>query len=172
MAASKYIPEIVDKIIEMVESDSYTIEEICKNVGINKQTYYDWKEKYPEFFDAIKNAQLKFNQNVVIEAKKSLMKKIKGYEVEEKHVTMVESKPDSNGISKPKIKEQKVIKKHIAPDTTAIIFSLTNLDGENFKNRSYTELTGKNGGAIFVEKLTDEEIAEKISALEKIQNPK
>ena len=144
MSTSKYIPEIIDKIIEMHETDSYTIEEICKNVGISKESYYKWKEKHIDFNDAIKKAQLKFNENIVIEAKKSLMKKIKGYEVEEKHTTMVESKLDHDGVSKPKIKEQKVIKKHIAPDTTAIIFSLTNLDPENFKNRSYTDVTSNN----------------------------
>ena len=86
MAASKYIPEIVDKIIELIETDSYTIEEICKIVGISKETYYNWKENHIDFNDSIKKAQLKFNENVVIEAKKSLMKKIKGYEIEEKHL--------------------------------------------------------------------------------------
>ena len=169
MSASKYIPEIVNKIIELIETDSYTIKEICKNVGINKQTYYDWKGKYPDFLESIKKAQLKFNDNVVSEAKKSLMKKIKGYEVEE--VTTEFKRIKLNDIETP-IEIVKTVLKNVAPDTTAIIFSLTNLDGENFKNRNYTELTGKNGSSLFYGKMTDEEIQEEIERLQKVENKK
>ena len=167
MSASKYIPEIVNKIIELIETDSYTIEEICKNVCINKQTYYDWKEKYPDFLESIKKAQLKFNENVVSEAKKSLMKKIKGYEVEE--VTTMTEKINGKTIVTGPVK---TVKKHVQPDTTAIIFSLTNLDSENFKNRNYTELTGKNGNSLFPSEMTDEKIQEKIEELKKVEQKK
>ena len=42
---------------------------------------------------------------------------------------------DEKGNPKQIIKEKKTIKKHIQPDTTAIIFALTNLDPEHWKNR-------------------------------------
>lgn len=69
-------------------------------------------------------------QFFVAEAQKSLLKKIQGYEVEESKITYVDSgKPvvDENGKEKqkPKIKEKTIVKKHIQPDTAAIIFTLT-----------------------------------------------
>jgi hypothetical protein len=45
----------------------------------------------------------------------------------------------------PKIKEQVTTTKHVAPDTGAIIFVLTNGDPDHWKNRQNAELTGANG---------------------------
>ena len=90
-------------------------------------------------------------QMFVIEAKKSLLKKIRGYEVTETSVTTI---PGKDG--KPKIKEQKTNKKHFQPDTAAIIFTLTNGDPEHWKNKQTTEMTGKDGKDLFADKSDDE----------------
>jgi hypothetical protein len=40
---SKYSPEIVKKICGMLEKDSYTVEEVCANVGIDEATIMGWR---------------------------------------------------------------------------------------------------------------------------------
>ena len=54
---SKYSPEIVKKICSLLEKDSYTIKEVCANVGIDEDTYYDWQKNKSDFSEAIKKAR-------------------------------------------------------------------------------------------------------------------
>lgn len=143
----KYNKKIVEKICELIKSDSYIIPEICRLVGISESIYHDWKSKKSEFSEAIKKAQDERNDFFASEAKKSLLKKIQGYTVEETKTVYVDS-TNKDGASKPKIKEQTKITKHIQPDTAAIIFTLTNRDPDNWKNLQRTEITGKDGGDI------------------------
>ena len=136
-------------------------------VKINPDTYYTWVKEYSEFSESIKKAEAERTAFFVAEAKKSLLKKIQGYTVQEKHVITVGSgKFDVNGREIPRIKEQKVVDKHYQPDTAAIIFTLTNGEPENWKNRQNNEVTGKDGKDLFAQ-LTDEELDAKISDLEK-----
>lgn len=100
-------------------------------------------------------------------SEKSLLRKIQGYTVQEKHITTVGSgKYDINGKEIPRIKEQKIVDKHYQPDTAAIIFTLTNGEPENWKNRQNNEVTGKDGKDLFGQ-LTDEELDARIAELEK-----
>ena len=143
---TKYSKDITKRITSLIRSDSYTIDEICKMVGISRTIYHRWQEEKVEFVDAIKKAESDRMQFFVAEAKKSLLKKLQGYTVEEKHTVYVNSgKKDDGGKSIPTIKEQKVVNKHILPDTAAIIFTLVNGDPDNWKNRQNSELTGKGG---------------------------
>ena len=156
---AKFSKKTVERIVGLIKSDTYTIAEICRQVGITPKTYHQWVNDYPDFADAIEQAKDERMQAMVIEAKKSLLKKIQGYEVT---VTAVTTIPDKNG--KPTIKEQKTIKKHIQADTAAIIFTLTNGDPEHWRNRQTTEVTGKDGKDLFASK-TDEELAKDIEEL-------
>lgn len=147
------------KICELVATDSYTIVEVCQAVGIHRDTYNAWfNDEKSDFSDAIKKAKNDFLNSIAVEAQKSLLKKVKGYEVEETKTVY----SDNNG--KPKIKERTVTKKHIAPDTAALIYTLSNVDPANWKNRQSAEITGKNGGAVEIKgefdvtKLTEDEL--------------
>lgn len=147
----KYNKKVAERILAMIRADTYTITEVCNNVGISRQTFYNWLNDNPEFAQAVEDANNELLDKMNIEAKKSLMKKIKGYDVIETHVTTVPGK-DGN----PVIKEQKNVKKHIAADTAAIIFTLTNRDPERWKNRHSTEVTGKDGKDLMENKSLDE----------------
>ncbi|MDR2652251.1 MAG: hypothetical protein LBC68_08055 [Prevotellaceae bacterium] len=163
---AKYNKKITKKIIELIKSDTYTIAEICRAVNISEVTYHYWINNYKEFAEAVETAKDEHMQMLVFEARKSLMKKIKGYEVDEKRIVTVDSgKKDETGKAIPKIKEQTTIKKHIQPDTAAIIFTLTNGAPEEFKNRQYNELTGKDGKDLFAS-MSDEALNKKIIELE------
>ena len=164
---AKFSTKTVDKIVGLIKSDTYTIAEICRQVGITPKTYHQWVNDYPDFADAIEQAKDERMQAMVIEAKKSLMKKIQGYDVTEtKVVTVPGTKKDEKGNPKPIIKEQTTTKKHIQADTAAIIFTLTNGDPEHWRNRQTTEVTGKDGKDLFASK-TDEELAAEIEELQR-----
>lgn len=164
---AKYNKKIVDNICSMISTDSYTIAEICEKVKISERTYYDWQSKNADFADSIKKAQDKFDEMLVVEAKKSLIKSVQGYTFDETKTVYVESKikdvdengnPIPNSKPKPKIKEQTVIKKHIPPNPTLIIFTLVNRDSDNWKNRQENKLSGEVGIKSSLEALSNEEL--------------
>lgn len=159
----KYSKNIVNKIVDLVKSDTYTIAEICRIVGISRVSYHLWIGKYPDFAQAVEDAREERMQYFVQEAKKSLLKKIQGYEATETKVVTVPLKDDP---SKPIIKEQTTTKKHVAPDTAAIIFTLTNGDPTRWRNRQTTEVTGKDGKELF-KSTSDEELDKEIADLER-----
>ncbi len=131
----KYSKEIVKTICDLKSHDSYTIPEICAKVGITETTYHEWKARKPEFSEALKSAEHEFLSKISVIAKNSLAKKVAGYDYDEVSTTIVEGKD-----GKPRIKDKKTVKKHVPPDTAAVIFALTNTDSENFKNTRYHDL--------------------------------
>lgn len=164
---AKYGKSITKRICDLIRADTYTIVEVCKMVNINRASYYAWLEEYPEFAQAIKEAENDRMQLFVKEAKRSLLKKIKGYTVEETKVVSIPSKKlDSEGNPIPIIKEQTTKEVHIQPDTAAIIFTLTNGDAEHWQNRQYNEVAGKDGKDLFGNK-SDEELD---ATIEDLQN--
>lgn len=146
----RYSKKIAKAITGLIKSDTYTIAEICRVVGIAPKTYHNWINTKPEFTEAVERAKDERMQKLVVEARKSLLKRIAGYEVEETQTVVIpngEKGPD--GKPRGRVKERKTTVKHIQPDTMAIIFTLTNGDPENFKNRHSVEATGKDGKDLF-----------------------
>lgn len=158
---AKYSKKTVEKIVGLIKSDTYTIAEICRQVGISTQTYHEWINTHEEFSLAVEEAREEQMQSMVMVAKKSLRRKLEGYDVTETRTVTIPSNTEkgADGKPKPKIKEQITTKKHIAADTAAIIFTLTNGDPEHWKNRQNNEVTGKDGKDIFAQKSDDELLA-------------
>ena len=101
------------------------------------------RSTYAEGARRWKQAEEKRKELYIIEAKKSLLKKIQGYTVKEQHVTTVgNGRYDVNGKEIAKVKEQRTVDKHIQADTSAVIFTLCNWDPNNLKNTQRTEITG------------------------------
>jgi transposase-like protein len=168
----KYSKKIVERICELIRTDSYTIAEICRQAGISVETFYEWKRTKPDFSECIKKAQCEFDEFIVSEAHKSLVKLIRGYTVQEqKTVTAETGKLDENGAPVVRVKEHTVTDKHYQPVTAAVIFALTNRDGERWKNRMNNELTGKGGKDLFEgfnpADISDEERRSLLSVAEK-----
>ena len=159
---AKYNRKVVERIVGLLKSDNYTIAEVCQQVGISPATYHRWQDEHEDFRQMIDEAHDARMQFFVLEAKKSLLKKIQGYEVTETKVVTVPTKGDP---SKPTIKEQTTQKKHVAPDTAAVIFTLTNGAPSRWRNRQTTEVTGKDGKDLF-KSLSDEELDKQIKELE------
>lgn len=49
----EYKPEVADKVIAFMK-EGMSIEEVCYELDICKQTFYNWCKKYPELMDAKK----------------------------------------------------------------------------------------------------------------------
>lgn len=166
---TKYTPKIVERICELVAKDTYSVPELCRAVGIDEATFYRWKNDKSEFCEALEKAEDKRLAFFATEAKRSLLKKIQGYTVQEKHIVTVGSgKFDVNGKKIPRIKEQKTVDKHFQPDTAAIIFTLTNAEPERWRNRQNAEVTGKDGKDLIppARTLTKEEAKELFKKLD------
>ena len=156
---AKYSKKIVEQICSLIATDSFTIAEICYQVGIAESTFHDWKSKKPEFSESLKKAENAFNELIVAEAKKSLMKQIRGYTVQEKKtVTADTGKRDENEKPIVRVKEHSVVDKHYPPVTAAVIFALTNRDPDNWKNRMDSSVSADITLKSELEKLSDEEL--------------
>ncbi len=131
--------DVKDDIISYIrEGDSNIL--ACKKVGISKETFYTWINDKPDFYDSLKKARKEFRETIVQTLEQSLWKRAAGYEIEE---SKNEYRTLKDG-SKVLVKSSKITK-HFPPDTGALIFALTNLDPENWKNRQDNRLSVDDG---------------------------
>ena len=101
-------------------------EDIAKNLGISKQTFYDYQKMYPDFLDAIKRGKAPID----FEVENALLKRARGFEYEETHI---EFKPGEGEKLIPI--HIKKVKKFVAPDTAAIAFWLKNRRSRKWRDR-------------------------------------
>lgn len=142
---TKYSAYVRDSIADMYRTGEYLMEDIAQANGIDVSTFYYWKDKYPDFAEAIKTADKERLQRLRETAVKGLNMLANGFEFTEE---TTEFKRDKNG--NPQQVASKKTKKFIAPNPTALIFALKNVDKENFADVVKNELTGADGGAINV----------------------
>lgn len=141
----RYEENVVNELCRhLLDGDSQKV--ACKKVGLGKSTFYEWMHKWPDFKERIKKAKDEFRETIVCKLEASLWKRAMGYDAVE---TETEYVNDSNG--NPWIKSQKKKVKHIQPDTGALIFALTNVAPEKWKNRQQIGNVGGSGDAICVE---------------------
>ena len=111
----KYHEWITEDGLDRIESwarDGLTDEQMAKNMGISRTTFYDWKNKHPNIADALKSGK----QPVDFEVENALLKNAMGFEYEETE-TYISVNADG--------KETRRVVKHkrySKPDTTAQIF--------------------------------------------------
>lgn len=117
-----YYIEFVNRICASTGADNVALTKIF---GVTEPTLYNWMRKYPAFKEAIQEGKDFYNIYV---AEKRLQKRVEGYSYYEEHVYET---LDKDGV---KHKLKKRIKKQIPPDTTAIIFFLTNRMGHRWQH--------------------------------------
>lgn len=129
---SKYQPEFVkqaEKLCALAATDA----EIADFFDVSVATIYRWKNEHPEFCDALKVGKETADNRV----ERSLFNRAIGYQHPDMHVSTYEGEV----ILTP-------IVKVYPPDTTAAIFWLKNRKPDEWRDKSTTEVTGKDGGAI------------------------
>lgn len=101
--------------------DGLTDEQIANKCGVNPDTLYTWKKKYPEISEALKKGK----ELVDTQVENALLKRALGYSYEE---VMVEE--SDNGYKK------RVTVKQVVPDTTAQIFWLKNRRPDKWREKA------------------------------------
>lgn len=115
--------------------DGLTDKEIAKKIGIAESTFYEWKNKFSEFSEAIKKGKDVYDA----EAEQNLHKVGQGYYVEEVETYITET----NGVQTKRIKKTK---KWVPPNVTALIFWLKNRKPDVWMDRKAKEIEVKNDG--------------------------
>lgn len=109
--------------------DGLTDEQIAENIGINRKTLYEWKNKYDLICNALKRGKVVFDS----EAEQALHKAGVGYFVEEVETYITET----NGVQTKRIKKNK---KWVPPNVTALIFWLKNRQSEKWRDRKTQDI--------------------------------
>ena len=152
MARKGKYQEVAAQVVQFIE-EGETDANACRLANINTDTFYEWLKKRPEFSDAIKTARENFLKNRQSQIERCLIARAKGgikvKEISTEYIAGADGKPI---IAKRVCKE-----KTLPPDTAALIFTLSNIAPETWKNKQATELTGKDGERLF-EPLTIEVI--------------
>ena len=132
--------------------DGLSDEQIAANMGITDSTFYEWKKKYSEISEALKEGKDAVDRQV----ENALLKSALGYKYDE--VTR-ELRDDELVVTK-------VVHKEVQPNTTAQIFWLKNRKRAEWRDRVENALTGADGGAVKVETLTDAVVDARIKELD------
>lgn len=132
MAKGKYVEWITPEGLLKIEGwarDGLTDEQIAKNIGIHTGTLYDWKNRFPEFSEALKRGKEVVDRQV----ENALLKRALGYEYEE-----VKEKFEGGELT-----ERTVTRKEVVADTTAQIFWLKNRKPDKWRDKPGYEDTSE-----------------------------
>lgn len=130
---AKYTEKLTEKIVSLIEEDTYSISEICKTLNISRKSFYEWKDTKQGFKKAIEKATERRDDKLLMIARRSLKKKLEGYTLTETRTTYV---PDMNDPEKLVLKSQVVKQKEYAPDTHAIKLMLLHNDTRTKKEEN------------------------------------
>lgn len=132
-------PTKLDKSLKIVALNLYqkgkTDAEVAEICGVANSTIYEWKNKDPEFSEAIKKAKAHADEAVV----NALLEKCLGYEHPETIVKTVSHGKDMGS----SIEEVEVTKRY-PPDTEAIKFWLKNRQPEKWRDKQELEVSNGN----------------------------
>lgn len=115
--------------------DGLSNEQIAHNIGINKDTLYEWQKRFSDFSDALKKGK----EVVDREVENAMLKRALGYDYEEvvQRPVVVDKE---TGETEMRVVQR--VNKHVAPDVTAQIFWLKNRKPEEFRDKRDVELSG------------------------------
>ena len=150
--------------------EGYSEERIAKEImGIAYSTLQEWKKT-----DSGLSAALKSNKSAEIaRAFEQLDRSSEGGVIAGKVTTKYQYKYDEDGNEVATGKEVTVTEEKAAPNRTAIIFKLKNLDPQHFKDRVENAVTGADGGPVQIEALTGDALTARIKELQdKLQQDK
>jgi len=115
IAKSKYETDVKPRLVEIEawKRDGLTDEQIFKNLGISRDTFYKYKEKYTDFSDALKKGK----EVADIEVENALFKRAIGYKYKE----VIKEVKEIDGKKSTYVKE---VVKEMPGDVAAQIFWL------------------------------------------------
>ena len=140
MAKSKYETHVKEKlvVIEGWARNGLTDEQIAKNLGISIQTLYTYKNKYIEFFEALKKGK----EVIDTEVENALLKRALGFKEKIMKPFKIKRVEYENGKKVLEYEEiiQAEAEEYIPPDTTAQIFWLKNRKPTDWRDKRDVEI--------------------------------
>lgn len=133
--------------LEGYARDGKTDKQIAEIIGISTVTLYDWKNKYPEFSNALKNGKEIIDRQV----ESMLLQKALGHATSEEILYSYDEYGNAT-------EERRIVKKPVA-DTAAITLWL--------KNRMSDKWTDRVDHTLQIEEISPEERRKKIEELQK-----
>lgn len=135
IAKSKYETDVKPRLIEIEawKRDGLTNEQIMKNLGIGRDSFYRYKDKYSEFSDALKKGK----EVADIEVENALFKRAIGYKYKE----VIKEVKEIDGKKSTYIKE---VVKEMPGDVGAQIFWLKNRKSSKWKDKQDIDIEDNN----------------------------
>lgn len=165
MAKGKYeywlTPEGLLKL-EAWARDGLIDEQIAANIGISRETLYQWKNKYSDISDALKKGK----EVVDIQVENALLKMALGYEYTEVTQEICENAESGE----MELRVTKKVTKEVVPDTTAQIFWLKNRRPDKWRDKQDIEHSGGLSVRNIYENMSEEELMELAKKYEKINS--
>ena len=136
MAKGKYKEWLTEESLLRLEAwarDGLTDEQIADNIGIRRETLYDWKKKYPHISNALKRGK----DVVDIQVENALLNKAQGITQTLIKPIKIKTVTYDNG---KRVKEEEHIEYaeeevFVPPDTVAQIFWLKNRKPNTWKDK-------------------------------------
>ncbi len=124
---SKYETHVAPRLEEIKDwcRNGATDEEIAKRLGISIASFYNFKNQFLEFLEALKETK----EVVDAQVENALLKRALGYSYDEVTKEVVDGE----------LKVTKVITKQVVPDTTAQIFWLKNREPSKWRDKLQVE---------------------------------
>lgn len=107
-------------------------EQVIKNLGIGRTTFYKYKKSEPELQETIKAGVIP----VVVAVRSALLKSALGYTYTERKV-YTKNEPGSDGKNKP-VSYEEITEKYSGPNVASCNLLLKNLDKDNWANDPQT----------------------------------
>lgn len=135
IAKSKYETDVKPRLVEIEawKRDGLTDEQIYINLGISKQSFYKYKEKYVDFFDSLKKGK----EVADIEVENALFKRAIGYKYKE----VIKEVKEIDGKKSTYVKE---VIKEMQGDVAAQIFWLKNRKSSKWKDKQDIDIEDNN----------------------------
>ena len=118
--------------------DGLSKEQIAENMGICRDTLYEWEKKFTDISDALKKGREVADRNV----ENALYNKAIGFTATDRVVSTKKTVEYENGKRVREVTEPCVIEveKYFPPDTTAEIFWLKNRKPDKWRDKQNVEL--------------------------------
>ena len=135
IAKSKYETDVKPRLVEIEawKRDGLTDEQIFKNLGISRDSFYRYKDKYSEFSDALKKGK----EVADIEVENALFKRAIGYKYKE----VIKEVKEIDGKKTTYVKE---VIKEMPGDVGAQIFWLKNRKSSKWKDKQDIDIEDNN----------------------------
>ena len=138
---TKYKPEYVNIVYHACREGGFSDKRLCALLDVAESTLNLWKQKYPDFYEAMVKGKDEFDTGV---AEKALLKRVKGYSFTEvtREPLIVKDLDGSKVLADAKLSVTKKVRKHVPPNPTSIVFFLKNRAPQRWKDQQEVNLTG------------------------------